>query len=109
MKPREIVPNGAVAGLSEILLALGDELRQANHTVGEYPFYGTHVEGETNVPEPILFLAGAEVQLSVAVTAEASGGVKVWVVNTEASGSVERSGTVKVMLNTGGVSPAVGM
>lgn len=34
----EAIPTGAVAGLAAVLLALGDELRKANHQVGEFSF-----------------------------------------------------------------------
>lgn len=51
---------------------------------------------------PILFLAGAEVTLSVEVTKEASGGVNVWVLNGAGNVSSSRAGTVRVTLNTGG-------
>jgi hypothetical protein len=105
--PLESAPTGAVAGLSDILLALGDELRQANHKVGEFPAY----EGAdgTETREPILFLAGATVELAVSVTATGTGGVKVWVVNAEGSAGYERSGKITVQLNTGSVQPGVGM
>lgn len=98
-------PTGAVAGLSDILLALGDELRKANFQIGEYSFSD---EGEER-REPILFLAGATVELTVTASVSASGGVKVWVINTEAGADYERAGKVTVQLNTGGDPLAVGM
>ena len=54
--PIEGSPRGAVAGLSDILLALGDELRRANHQLGEY---SVSTESGEEIKEPILFLAGA--------------------------------------------------
>jgi hypothetical protein len=104
--PIEGAPGGAVAGLSEILLALGEELRKANHKVGEMPLYAESGEEST---EPILFLGGATVELAVSVTASASGGVKVWVVNTEGTAGYERSGKITVHLNTDGSQIGVGM
>ena len=90
--------------MSEILLALGDELRKANHKVGEYSM--PTESGE--IKEPILFLASASVELAVSVTASGSGGVKVWVINAEGSAGYERSGKITVQLNTGSQLP-VGM
>ena len=104
--PEEKVPARAVAGLSEILLALGDELRAANREVGEHTWRD---ETGQNIREPILFLNGASVELAVTVTASASGGVKVWVVNTEAGVDYERSGKITVQLNTGSEPFGVGM
>lgn len=106
--PMADAPSGAVAGLSDILLALGEELRKANYQVGQYTLPSDEEDGEA-AAEPILFLAGATVELAVAVTASGSGGVHVWVVNAEGSTSYERSGKITVQLNTGGASPGVGM
>ncbi len=96
-------PQNAVAGLSEVLLALGEELRKANRKVGERPAY---IEG--GKPEPILFLQGASVELAITVSANASGGVNVWVVKADAGGSYERSGKITVHLSTGDENPGVG-
>jgi hypothetical protein len=60
--PIEGAPSGAVAGLSDILLALGDELRKANYKVGEYSILS---ESGEEIKEPILFLADATVELAV--------------------------------------------
>lgn len=97
--PIEDAPRGAVAGLSEILLAIGDELRAANHHVGEQPNYGA-AAGEPP-RRPVLFLQGATVELAVSVSADASGGVRVWVLNADASTAYERSGKITIHLNTG--------
>lgn len=104
--PMNEAPSGAVAGLADILLALGDELRKANFKIGEYS-----VEGEDGeeAKEPILFLAGATVELAVTASVSGSGGVRVWVVNTEGGADYERSGKITVQLNTGGDPLAVGM
>lgn len=99
-------PSGAVAGLADILLALGDELRRANFKIGEYSVEGE--DGEV-AKEPILFLAGATVELAVTASVSALGGVKVWVVNAEGGADYERSGKITVQLNTGGEPLAVGM
>lgn len=99
------VPSGAVAGLSDILLALGDELRQANHQVGEHRWPTDRGE-QVN---PILFLGSASVELNISVTASGSGGIKVWVVNAEAGVNYERAGKVTVQLNTGAEPLGVGM
>jgi hypothetical protein len=108
--PIEGAPSGAVAGLSDILLALGDELRKANHKVGEYSYPTPSYSGDEIkvVKEPILFLAGATVELAVSVTASGTGGVRVWVINAEGSTDYERSGKITVQLNTGAQLP-VGM
>lgn len=103
--PLEAAPAGAVAGLSDILIALGDELREANHQVGEYSLPG---EDGVETKQPILFLAGASVELEVAFTVGGSGGVDIWVVKAEGSTSYERSGKITVQLNTEGSLP-VGM
>ena len=104
--PLKHVPAGAVAGLSDILIALGEELRLANHKVGESRWPdGT---GKEHV-QPILFLASASVELTVSVSASGSGGVKVWVVNAEAGAEYARAGKVTVQLNTGGEPLGVGM
>ena len=91
--PISEAPPGAVAGLSDILLALGDELRRANHKDGEYSI---PTEAGEEIKEPILFLAGAAVELAVNVTTSATGGVKVWVINAEGSAGYERSGKTTV-------------
>lgn len=104
--PVNVAPSGAVTGLAEVLLALGEELRKANFQVGEFSY---SVGEDEEIREPILFLGGATVELTVTVAASASGGVKVWVVNTEGSADYERSGKITVQLNTGGEPLAVGM
>ena len=54
-------PDNAVAGLSETLLALGDELRAANLEVGKRRQYtGT----DTYEWEPVLLFDSAEVELT---------------------------------------------
>lgn len=103
--PVNKAPSGAVTGLAEVLLALGEELRKANFQVGE----SSYLVGEDGVREPILFLGGATVELTVTAAVSASGGVKVWVVNTEAGADYERSGKITVQLNTGGEPLPVGM
>jgi hypothetical protein len=103
--PIEGVPSGAVAGLSDILLALGDELRKANHKVGEYSRPAVEGDGLKEIKEPILFLAGATVELAVSATASGTGGVRVWVINAESSAEYERSGKITVQLNTGDKLP----
>jgi hypothetical protein len=60
-------------------------------------------------PQVILFLGGASVELAVSITASASGGKKVWVINAEAGADYERSGKITVELNTGGEPLGVGM
>lgn len=97
--PMDSAPRGAVAGLSEILISLGDELRKANHQVGEQPNHGPAGSGPPT--RPVLFLQSATVELAVSVSADASGGVRVWVVNAEGSATYERSGKITVYLNTG--------
>jgi hypothetical protein len=94
--------------LSDILLALGDELRKANHKVGEYSRPSVEGDELKEINEPILFLAGATVELAVSVSASGNGGVKVWVINAEGSTEYERSGKITVQLNTGDHLP-VGM
>lgn len=96
-------PKTAVAGLSDVLLALGDELRKANRKVGDYPVYA---DGQK--PQPILFLQSATVELAINVSANAAGGVNVWVVKADTGGSYERSGKISVQLSTGEVPPGVG-
>lgn len=102
----EKIPQGAVAGLSDILLALGDELRKANHEVGSWDMPGADGQVER---QPILYLQGASVELDIEATADAHGGVKVWVLGAEAGSSVRRSGKITVQLNTGGEQFGVGM
>lgn len=101
MQKRSLNPltrENAVSGMSEVLLALGDELRKANHQVGEYSMDdGTGNETK----QPVLFFSGASVELSISTTVSAGGNVKVWVVNADGSGTHERSGTVTVHLNSG--------
>jgi len=80
----------AVGGLSEVLLALGDELRKANRKVGEMP-YG-----------PVLFLSGATVELNLSFSASAEAGVQVWVVEAKGQRAKEHSATITVHLNTTG-------
>jgi len=65
-------PQNAVVGLTDVLLALGEELRKANRQVGEQTVY----VGEGPERQPVLFFNGAPVELAVKVTASASGGVK---------------------------------
>lgn len=91
--------------MSEILLALGEELRKANYKVGECTF---PTESGEEIKEPILFLADATVELAVTVTTSGTGGVKVWVINAEGSAGYERSGKITVHLNTGGQPLQVG-
>jgi hypothetical protein len=91
--------------LSEILLALGDELRKANHKVGEYSI---PTESGEEIREPILFLGGATVEFAVSVTTSGTGGVKVWVINAEGSAGYELSGKITVQLNTDGRQVEVG-
>lgn len=104
--PLDEAPAGAVAGLSEILLALGEELRKANTQIGEYSY--SDEEGEIR-REPILFLAGATVELAVTVSVSGSGGVKVWVLKAQGQTEYERSGKITVQLNTGSEPLGVGM
>lgn len=102
----EKIPQGAVAGLSDILLALGDELRKANHEVDSWEFQ--REDGQTE-RHPILYVQGASVELDIEATTDAHGGVKVWVLGAEAGSSVRRSGKITVQLNTGGEQFGVGM
>ncbi len=95
-----------MTGLSDVLLALGDELRAANHQVGEFDG-GADEEGNP-LKVPILFLGGATVELSVAIEANASGGVSVWVLKAEGSATFQRTAKITVQLNTEGSLP-VGM
>jgi hypothetical protein len=95
--PLDKQPANAVAGLSEVLLALGEELRAANRKIGSQSI---GVPGEEGAQGPTLTVFEASVELAVSVTASASGGFKVWVVNAEAGGSYERSGKVAVHLHT---------
>lgn len=95
-----------MAGLSDILTALGEELRSANRQVGEYSV-GVGEDGIES-KQPILFLSGASVELEVAFTVGGSGGVDIWVVKADGSTSYERSGKITVQLNTEGSLP-VGM
>ena len=74
--------------MSDILLALGDELRKANYKVGEHSILS---ESGEEIKDPILFLADATVELAVSVTASGTGGVKVWVINAEGSAGYERA------------------
>lgn len=104
--PVQGAPSAAVTGLAEVLLALGEELRRANFQVGEYAY---SAGDDDLVRQPILFLGGATVELAVTASVSASGGVKVWVVNTEGNADYERSGKITVQLNTGGEPLAVGM
>lgn len=99
------VPAGAVTGLSDVLLALGEELRKANYKVGEYSY--DDGSGE-QAKQPVLFFSGATVELAVNASVSATGGVKVWVVNTEGGGNYERSGKITVHLNTDGQPFEVG-
>ena len=80
----------AVGGLSEVLLALGDELRNANRKVGDMP-YG-----------PVLFLSGATVELNLSFSTSAEAGVQVWVVEAKGQGAKEHGATITVHLNTTG-------
>lgn len=89
-------PHNAVAGLSEVLQALGDELRTANRQVGERRTYT--VEGSQEV-EPVLFFDRAEVELTVTATKSADGGVNVWVLSGEGARSSERTIRLKIDLN----------
>lgn len=89
-------PQDAVAGLSEVLLALGDELRRANAQVGERKIY---MGEETPEFEPVLFFDHAEVELTVTATKSAEGGVQVWVLSGDHSRSDERTMRLKIDLN----------
>ena len=71
---------------------------KANYKVGEY---SALTESGEEIKRPILFLAGATVELAVSATASGAGGVKVWVINAEGSAGYERSGKITVQLNTG--------
>lgn len=104
--PDEAAPAGAVAGLAEILLALGEELRKANIQIGERKAYW---DKKNKSKEPILFLRGAEVELAVTSSISASGGVKIWVINAGAGAEYARSGKITVHLNTGDDEFGVGM
>lgn len=90
-------PDNVVAGLSEVLLALGDELRAANHEVGQRRTY----LGEGDAPEfePVLFFDQAEVELTATVTNSVEGGVKVWVVAGGGSRSDQRVIRLTIQLN----------
>lgn len=99
------LPAGVVAGLSDVLLALGEELRKANYKVGEYS-YDDGSGGE--VKQPVLFFSGATVELAVNTSVSATGGVKVWVINAEGGGNYDRSGKITVHINTGGQPLEVG-
>uniref|UniRef100_UPI003450DB27 trypco2 family protein n=1 Tax=Tessaracoccus sp. TaxID=1971211 RepID=UPI003450DB27 len=81
-------PDDAVAGLSEVLLALGDQLRQANHEVGIRRVYTAEDDPEF---EPVLFFDHAEVELTVTATTSLEGGVKMWVLAGEGSRSNQRT------------------
>lgn len=88
-------PQDAVAGLSEVLLALGEELRKANWQVGERPTY----MNEGPKTEPILFFDHAEVELTVTATKSLEGGVQVWVLSGDRSRGDERTMRLKIDLN----------
>lgn len=90
-------PHDAVAGLSEVLQALGDELRAANHQVGQRRLYMSE-DGEQQW-EPVLFFDRAEVELTLSVTKSAEGGVRVWVLSGEGARSSERTIRLKIDLN----------
>lgn len=88
-------PEGAVAGLAEILKALGNELRQANEKIGEF-----HVPIEDSDEEevvPVLFLRDATVEMEVTFTRSSEGGVDVWVLGADAR--TERATTTKIVVN----------
>jgi hypothetical protein len=73
--------------------------------VGEYSRPAVEGDGLKEIKEPILFLAGATVELAVSATASGTGGVRVWVINAESSAEYERSGKITVQLNTGDKLP----
>jgi hypothetical protein len=89
-------PHHAIAGLSELLQALGDELRTANQQVGERRLYD--MEGKDRF-EPVLFFDHAEVELNLTATKSAEGGVKVWVLSGKGVRSSERTIRLKIDLN----------
>ena len=90
-------PEDAVAGLTEVLLALGEQLREANHSIGRQRVYGTDEEGWQY--EPVLFFDRAEVELTLTATRSVDGGVQVWVLSGDGSRSDERTMRLKIDLN----------
>jgi hypothetical protein len=81
----------AVAGLTEVLHALGAELRQATATA--------------TTGERTLLFGGAGVELDIAIEASAGGGFNFWVVDAQAGTTYTRTARVKVNLYPGGDEP----
>ena len=86
------LPQGAVAGLAEILGALGDELRVANRKIGERRY------GDEAV-EPILLFDHATVEFETVVTTSGQGGVRFWVLSGNVQHAQERTVKITVDLN----------
>lgn len=80
-----MVANQVVGGLAEVLNELGRELRLANEA------------GESTI-----MFGGADVELEVAAEASAEGGVKFWVVNAGATGTLRRTARITVHVYPGG-------
>ncbi len=82
-------PDNAVAGLAEVLEALGEELRKANRVIGERSW-----GPDPGSREPVLMFNGATVRMTTAVTRSARGGMDVWVLS--GAGSTETATTVDI-------------
>lgn len=102
--PSKKLATQGVAGLSEVLLALGAEIRKANSEAALLGLADNPAQdvGDPDRDYPVLFLEGASVELSIKTTRSVDGGVDVWVVSGQGHAESEYSGKITVHLNNGG-------
>lgn len=84
--------DGYIGELSDVLEALGEQLREANKKVGN------------KSDGPVIGLHSATITLETTVRREANGGLKLWVI--DAGASSQASKTIKVEVHANAFDPA---
>src|SRR5258708_7860203 len=81
-------------GLADLIVTPAQEIRQARDRSPE-------------VEDPVLTLEGCEWELKVTLTAEAGGGIKVWLFDLSTKGSAERASTIPLRFGPAAERPGV--
>lgn len=83
--------NNYLGELSEVLEALGEQLREANNKVKD------------KADGAVISLSSATITLETAIRKDATGGLKLWVV--DASAAAQESKTIKVEVHANAFDP----
>ncbi len=80
-------------GLGDLIATTAAEIRKARD--------------EAKKGDPVIKLEGCEIELKATVSAEAGGGIKVWILDLSAKGKAENASTIKLRFGPAGEKPAV--